>query len=343
MKILVTGGCGFLGARLAQRLLADGLRIAGRGPGPAVERLWLADRVAPPVGLAADPRVQLLPGDLLDQLRAGAVPVADADIVFHLAAAVSGECEADLDLGLRSNLDATLSLLQACRAGGRRPVFVFASSVAVFGTPPGLAVPAVIDDGSLPMPQNSYGVQKFIGEQLVADFSRRGLIDGRSVRLMTVSVRPGRPNAAASSFLSGIIREPLAGEPARCPVPASTAVALSSPSASIDGLVCAAAAEAQAWGPPLAMNLPALRTTVGDMVAALETVAGPHASGLIDWRPDERIARIVTGWPSQVRAARAEALGLRAPPDFESIVREYVRENAPAVRVPLRTAPPGAT
>jgi nucleoside-diphosphate-sugar epimerase len=332
MKILITGGCGFLGLRLARSLLAEPLvQLAGAAAAP-LERLWLADRVPPPADLAADARVAFLGGDLVEQLGARALPLAEADVVFHLAAAVSGECEADLDLGLRSNLDATLALLQGCRAGGRVPVLVFASSVAVLGTPPGRQPPAVVEDDRLPMPQNSYGIQKFIGEQLVADFTRRGLVRGRSVRLMTVSVRPGRPNAAASSFLSGIVREPLAGERARCPVAPQTAVALGSPAGSIAGLRRAAEVSAEAWGPPVAMNLPALTVTVGEMVAALEKVAGRAAVDLIDWQPDPVIERIVGAWPSRIRATRAAALGLAADADFETLIRAYVRENPAAVK-----------
>jgi nucleoside-diphosphate-sugar epimerase len=332
MKILITGGCGFLGLRLARSLLAEPLsQLAGTASGP-LERLWLADRVAPPSDVSADSRVAFLGGDLVDQLRAGSLPLAKADAVFHLAAAVSGECEADLDLGLRSNLDATLALVQGCRAGGQVPVFVFASSVAVLGTPPGRQPPAVVEDDMLPMPQNSYGIQKFIGEQLVADFTRRGLVRGRSVRLMTVSVRPGRPNAAASSFLSGIVREPLAGERARCPVPAATAVALGSPAGSIAGLRRAAEVPAEAWGPPVAMNLPALTVTVGEMVAALEKVAGKAVVDLIDWQVDPAIERIVGAWPSRIRASRATALGLQADPDFETLIRAYIRENPAAIK-----------
>jgi nucleoside-diphosphate-sugar epimerase len=336
MNILITGGCGFLGVRLARSLLAEPLVALAGGRAAPVARLWLADRARPPADLANDERVAFLGGDLVEQLAAGTLPLAQADAVFHLAAAVSGECEADLDLGLRSNLDATLALLQGCRSGGRCPVFVFASSVAVLGTPPGRQPPAVVEDDMLPMPQNSYGIQKFIGEQLVADFARRGLVQGRSVRLMTVSVRPGRPNAAASSFLSGIVREPLAGQRARCPVAAATPVALGSPSGSIAGLRRAAEVSAEAWGPPVAMNLPALTVTVGDMVAALERVAGPETTGLIDWQPDPVIERIVGAWPSRIRAQRASALGLQADPDFETLIRAYMRENPDAVRVPVR-------
>ncbi|MBN8755113.1 MULTISPECIES: D-erythronate dehydrogenase [Variovorax] len=335
MNILITGGCGFLGARLARTLLAGGnLALAG-GAAQPVSRITLADRVPPPADLAADARVQFVQGDLLEQLASGALPIADTQLVFHLAAAVSGECEADFDLGMRSNLDATRGLLEAARRAGHAPVFVFSSSVAVFGDSPEQRLPAVIEDTTLPTPQNSYGIQKFIGEQLVADFTRKGFVQGRNVRLMTVSVRPGKPNGAASSFLSGMLREPLAGERARCPVSPETPVALASPGNTVAGIVRAATAGAAEWGARTAINLPALTTTVREMAQALERIAGKDATALIDWAPDAAVAKIVTSWPSRIHAARAEALGLKADASFDAILRDYVRENVQAVKLPI--------
>jgi nucleoside-diphosphate-sugar epimerase len=336
MNILITGGCGFLGARLARTLLAQGpLALAGAAPQP-IERIVLADRVAPPADLAADARVQFLQGDLLEQAQSGALPIASSQLVFHLAAAVSGECEADFDLGMRSNLDTTRALLEAARRAGHAPVFVFSSSVAVFGDSPEQRLPALIEDTTLPTPQNSYGIQKFVGEQLVADFTRKGFVQGRNVRLMTVSVRPGRPNGAASSFLSGMLREPLAGERARCPVAPDTPVALASPGNTIAGIVRAATASGAEWGARTAVNLPALTTTVREMAQALERIAGTEATSLIDWEPDAAIAKIVTSWPSRVHAARAEALGLKADASFDAILRDYVRENPQAVKLAVK-------
>jgi D-erythronate 2-dehydrogenase len=336
MKILITGGCGFLGARLARTLLAQGqLSLAG-GPARAIESITLADRAPPPDDLARDPRVRFAGGDLNEQIAARAIPAPATDAVFHLAAAVSGECEADIDLGMRSNFDATRALLDACRALGNQPTFVFASSLAVFGNLPGQPLPEPIGDFTLPTPQSSYGIQKFIGEQLVADYSRKGFIRGRSVRLMTVSVRPGRPNGAASSFLSGMIREPLAGEKAACPVAAETSVALSSPARTIEGVIRAAQAADAEWGPLTGVNLPSLRTTVGDMAAALERVAGKAATDLLDWTPDPAIVRLVKTWPGNVTFERARKLGLQPDSDFETVVRDYIRENPGAVKLPLR-------
>jgi nucleoside-diphosphate-sugar epimerase len=325
MQSLITGGSGFLGARLARTLLAQG-----------ASSVTLTDRAPPPEDLANDQRVRFVGGDLDTLLASRDLPLADLTHVFHLAAAVSGECEADFDLGMRSNFEATRALLEACRALGTRPTVVFASSLAVFGKLPGQAMPALIEDFTLPTPQSSYGIQKFIGEQLMADYGRKGFIRARSVRLMTVSVRPGRPNGAASSFLSGMIREPLAGVRAQVPVAAETSVALASPARTIEGILRAANADDAAWGPLTAVNLPSLRTTVGEMAAALERVAGPQATALLDWQPDPAIEKLVSTWPGNVAYERARGLGLRADTDFETVVRDYVRENASAVQLPLR-------
>ncbi len=339
-QIVITGGAGFLGVRLARALLAQGsLSCAGGAPRP-ISRLTLVDRAVPPDDLMSDPRVLALTGDLnqlLEQKESVAPVVTEKTaIVFHLAAAVSGECEADFDLGMRSNFAATLALLEACRQLKTRPIVVFASSLAVFGDAPGLPLPPAIEDNTLPTPQSSYGIQKFMGEQLVADFTRKGFIQGRSVRLMTVSVRPGKPNGAASSFLSGMLREPLAGVPARCPVPPDTPVALSSPQRTIAGLICAAQTPDDAWGPRTALTLPAITTTPAEMAAALERVAGSQATALIDWTADPAVHNIVKTWPSRIHALRAAGLGLMPESSFDDIVRAYVRENTDAVKLPVR-------
>src|SRR5580704_13834444 len=327
MHVAVTGGGGFLGSRLARELLAAGsLEVAGGPPRP-LSLLTLLDQAPAPRDLASDGRVAVVRGDLADLLAAWPDVLAGADVIFHLAAAVSGECEADFDLGMRANLRATESLLAWCRALGTNPVVVFSSSLAVFGASGDHPLPAVVDDHTLPNPQSSYGVQKVIGEQLLADYTRKGFLRGRAIRLMTVSVRPGRPNAAPSGFLSGIIREPIAGHRAACPVEAATEVALISPARAIEGLLCAAASSEESWGGRSAVTLPALTVTVADMVAALERAVGPEASALIDWVPDPAVARLVTSWPARIRADRAERLGLTQDPDFGSIVGRYLAES----------------
>jgi D-erythronate 2-dehydrogenase len=320
VNVVVTGAAGFLGSRLARELLAAGeLEVAGTTR--PLSRVILIDQVPVPADLAADGRVRMLEADLADS----PATLAGADVVFHLAAAVSGECEADFDLGLRANLRATESLLASCRALGTGPVVVFASSLAVFG---GSAedgeypLPAVIEDQTLPDPQTSYGTQKFMSELLLADYTRKGFLRGRAVRLATVSVRPGRPNAAASGFLSSIIREPLAGQRAICPVAPDTEAALASPAKAIAALRRAAAAPV--WG-RRAVTMPALTVTVAEMVAALERAA-PGASALIEWVPDPVIAAIVATWPARIRADRAVRLGLTPDPDYDSVIRAHLSE-----------------
>ena len=332
VKVLVTGGAGFLGSRLARDLLATGsLEVTGSGAQP-LDRLTIADQAPVPGDLAADSRVTAVQGDLGDLLSPRTGPpgapevLAGIDVVFHLAAAVSGECEADFDLGVRANLRATEALLAACRALGTSPLVVFASSLAAFGDSRDHPLPAAVSDQTLPNPQTSYGVQKVICEQLVADYTRKGFLRGRSLRLMTVCVRPGRPNAAASGFLSSIIREPLAGDRAVCPVGPQTAAALASPAKTIQGLRRAAAADDESWGGRSAVTLPALTVTVEAMVAALAQVAGPKAPALIDWIPDPAIDRMMSGWAARVQSDRAERLGLAPDPDFASIIEMHVAE-----------------
>jgi nucleoside-diphosphate-sugar epimerase len=338
MHIVITGGAGFVGARLTRSLLArQQLSLAGAAPAP-IDTIILIDRVPPPSDLARDPRVSAVVGDLNELLSKAperAVP-PNTSLVFHLAAAVSGECEADFDLGMRSNFAATNALLETCRKLGTAPTLVFSSSLAVFGNSPEQPLPEVITDNTLPTPQTSYGIQKFIAEQLVADYTRKGFINGRSVRLMTVSVRPGRPNGAASGFFSGMIREPLAGVRAACPVADETQVAISSPTRTIEGLIRAAEASDAQWGPRTAVNLPSLSTTVGEMAASLGRVAGTAATDLLDRTPDPVIRRIVKSWPGRFETVRARALGLGSDASFEDVIREYVRENPDAVTLPAK-------
>jgi nucleoside-diphosphate-sugar epimerase len=319
MKVLITGGAGFLGTRLARTLLSRG-HLSGQ----PLTQLVLADLAPPATDVVSDGRVQARTGALLDQCKSLGEEIFD--LVFHLASAVSAECEADLDLGLRSNLDTTRALLDGLRGRGTR--LVFSSSVAVFGGDDDLPMPRVIHDDTLPVPQTSYGIQKFICEQLIADYSRRGLLDGRSVRLMTVTVRPGRPNAAASGFLSSIIREPLNGQEAVCPVPTNTLVAVASPQRTIEGLIVAAEATADAWGSRTAVNLPALTLRVGEMLDALEIAAGRATRDRVHFQQDPKISRMMLGWPAAFESARARRLGLSPDPDFLSIVRQYQKEQA---------------
>ncbi|MDO8694870.1 MAG: NAD-dependent epimerase/dehydratase family protein [Sheuella sp.] len=322
MNILITGGAGFLGTLLTRAILKRGsLR------GKKVTSLTVTDLIAPThPEVVGHPLLSVDTGDLLE--RVDGLLLSDFDAVFHMASAVSGECEANFDLGLRSNLDTTRRLLDGLRAQqgrtGIAPLFFFSSSVAVFGSDPALPLAAVVQDTTLPTPQSSYGIHKFICEQLVADYTRKGYIDGRVARLMTVSVRPGRPNGAASSFLSGIIREPLAGVPAVCPVDLSTAVALASPATTIAGILAVAEASREDFGGRTALNLPALTVTVGQMLQALEEVAGHDVAKLVMLKPDESIARIVGGWPSRFDCQRTHRFGLKADASYQDIIRQYI-------------------
>ncbi len=328
-RVIVTGGAGFIGTLLARRLLAGPHAFGGGGPAP-VDELVLADLAAPPPDVAADPRVRAVSGDLAGV----AGQLGEADAIFHLAGVVSGAAEADFDLGMHGNIDGTRAILEHARRQQAPPVLVFSSSLAVFGQDPAAGPVGTVGDDTLPRPQTSYGTQKFIGEQLVADYTRKGFLRGRSVRLMTVSVRPGKPNAAASSFMSGIIREPLAGLRATCPVPPDTPVALSSPRRTLEGILRAAAVSDAAWGSRTAMNLPALTTTPKAMADAMDRVAGHAASDLIDWTDDPVTGPIVRSWPASVQSPRANALGLRPEESFDDIVREYLDSHGPAVPPP---------
>jgi nucleoside-diphosphate-sugar epimerase len=322
-RVVITGGAGFLGSRLARELLAAGTVSVGGAPARAIGQLTLVDQVPAPADLAADERVSVVSGDLGD---IGPEVLDGAELIFHLAAAVSAECEADFDLGLRANLHATQALLESCRALGTSPVVAFASSIAVFGGSAEHPLPAVIEDSTLPNPQSSYGAQKVICEQLLADYTRKGFVRGRAMRLMTVSVRPGRPNGAATGFLSGIIREPLAGQRATCPVEPDVPVALASPAKAIAALMCAGTSTEASWGGRSAVNMPALSVTVADLVAGLERAAGPATTALIDWAPDPLTSRLMASWPARFDSGRAARLGLTADQDIDSVIAMHIEE-----------------
>ncbi|MFF7205388.1 D-erythronate dehydrogenase [Streptomyces sp. NPDC008141] len=330
MRVVVTGAAGFLGRQLAATLLQRGM-FAGR----PITRLVLVDRVGQVGTLTPGAHVEVLRGDLTDHLDG--VFAQPVDVVFHLAAAVSAECESDFDLGMRVNVDATRALVDAARtqsaAGGPVPRLVFTSSLAVYGSTPAVPLPPLVSESTLPQPQSSYGAQKLICEQLISDCTRRGDLDGRIARLMTVTVRPGAPNAAASGFASSIIREPLAGLPATCPVRPDLHLAISSPRRTVQSILRFAEAE-RGTGPgqlngPAPVNLPALTVSVADMLTTLRHIAG-HAADLVTITPDPAVEAIVTSWPHAFDNQRATALGLQADPDFLTVVQDHLADQQAA-------------
>ena len=314
MRVLITGGAGFIGKKLALRLLEQD-RLLGQ----PIEQLTLFD-VGAAEGIPADSRVGIVSGDItragvvFDLLRPG------YDAVYHLAAVVSGAAEADIDLGYAVNLDGTRHLLDAIRAFDRKPRLVFASSVAAFGG----ELPEILDDGTPLTPQTSYGTQKAMGELLVTDFHRKGFLDGRSLRLPTIVVRPGKPNKAASTWASSIFREPLAGQEAVCPVSREAAMYCLSPRRVVDALVHAMELPSEALGMVRGLTLPGRTFTVAEMVESLRRVAGARVVDRIRWEPDPVIRRIVAGWPQHFRTPRAEKLGFAADAGLDEIVQQHI-------------------
>ena len=321
MKVLITGGAGFLGRRLAKKLLERGKLTGLDGREQTIDRLVLLDVVPSPP--TSDARVSSFAGDIADPALLERLIDTDTASIFHLAAIVSGQAEADFDLGMRVNFDATRTLLEISRARGHRPRVVFASSCAVYGG----ELPDVVPQLHELMPQSSYGTQKAMGELLIKDYTRRGFIDGRSLRLPTISVRAGKPNAALSSFASGIIREPLNGEAAICPVGEDLRLWLSSPRRAIESLIALHDVDGDVLGPHRIVNLPGISVSVAQMVAALRTVAGDAVADRIRFQRDEAIERIVGSWPGAWELTRAHAMGLAADESFEAIVRAYIEDD----------------
>ena len=318
MRVLVIGAAGMVGRKLIERLARDGA-LGGRPVG----LVRAADVVAPAVE-AAPFAVALEVADLSAPGEAERLVADRPDMIFHLAAVVSGEAEADFDKGYRINLDGTRLLFEAVRRVGDAyaPRLVFTSSIAVFGAP----FPEAIGDEFLTAPQTSYGTQKAIGELLLNDYSRRGFLDGVGIRLPTICVRPGRPNKAASGFFSNIIREPLAGEEAVLPVPDDVVHWHASPRAAIGFLVQAATLDTARLGPRRNLTMPGVAASVAEQIEALRRVAGEGVVRRIRREPDPVIQRIVAGWPRRFDARRARELGFAAEPSFEDIIRIHIED-----------------
>jgi len=322
MKITILGGGGFLGRKLAARLAKDGT-LGGR----AITGMTLFD-LAAPAEIEAPFPVRCLGGDVAAPAAvAGAIPPG-TEVVFHLAAVVSAAAEADFDLGMKVNLHGTLAVLQACRALGTKPRVIFTSSVASFGGGQAAVVP---DDGRQ-VPTNSYGAQKAIGELLLQDATRKGFLDAVSLRLPTVMVRPGRPNKAASSFVSAVVREPLLGLATDCPVPPEFAVWICSPRSAIEWFVHAATMDTAPMGIDRGVNPPGRSATVAKMLEALEAVAGRAARDKVGFVFDREVFDIVDGWPAAFAATRARRLGFVEQEPLEDLVRAFVEDDLAATR-----------
>jgi nucleoside-diphosphate-sugar epimerase len=323
MNILITGGAGFLGTKLCAALLRRGQLTDAQGMTREIERIRLFDVIA---RLHDDPRVECVTGDIASHADVAAALSGDTDSVFHLAAVVSGEAEQNFDLGMRVNVDGARSVFEACHAlslsKGRPPKVVFTSSLAVFGGP----LPEPVPDDQALTPQNSYGAQKAIGELLLNDMSRKGFIDGRALRLPTISVRPGKPNKAASGFLSGIIREPLNGIEAICPVEPSLRAWLLSPRRAVENLILAHELPASAFGHTRSINVPGLTVSVGQMMQALRDVAGDDVANRVRFERDPFIEKLMLGWPPAFEAAFGKSLGMQADPDYASIIQAYIED-----------------
>jgi D-erythronate 2-dehydrogenase len=319
MRILIVGGAGMLGRKLLERLAREGTLGDER-----IEHVALVDVVEPRRPASAGFDVDTVVADLAEHEVADELVSNRPDIIFHLAAVLSGEAEADFEKGYRVNLDATRLLLDAVRTADRayRPRVVFASTIAVFGAP----FPEAIGDDYCLAPLTSYGTQKAIAELLLCDYTRRGFLDGVGIRLPTICVRPGAPNRAASGFFSSIIREPLNGEEAVLPVPEHIRHWHASPRAAIGFLVHAATIDGDELGHRRCLTMPGVSVTVAEQIAALERVAGAEAVRLIRREPDETVLRIVSGWPERFDARRAIALGFTADASFDDIVRIHVED-----------------
>lgn len=316
MHILITGAAGMIGRKLTETLVQSGSL-----QGQAITGLTLVDVVAPvlPDGVPG----AALAADLSDPAAAPALIEARPDVIFHLAAIVSGEAEANTARGYAVNLHGTIGLCEAIAAQDNYcPRFVFTSSIAVFGAP----LPDVIGDEVQPKPLTSYGTQKLMGELLINDLSRKGLLAGVSLRLPTICIRPGKPNAAASGFYSSILREPLIGQPATLPVPDTTRHWFASPRAAVGFLIHAAELDLEPLGQDRALNLPGVDATVGEEIAALERVAGPQATALIKRSEDAVIQAIVAGWPQAFNPERGRALGFEAEADMDTIIRAHIED-----------------
>lgn len=323
MKVVITGGGGFLGRKLAAALLNHHALIDARGRPFQPSQVVCFDAVPFDPPLPSDPRIKTVVGDLSDAATVRGLIDADVASVFHLAAVVSAGAEADFDLGMRVNLDGTRHVLDACRALPQPAKVVFTSSLAVYGGD----LPETVTDETPITPQTSYGAQKLIGEYLLTDYSRKGFLDGRALRLPTIVVRPGKPNKAASTFASSIIREPLQGDPAICPVSPETRMPILSPRKAVAAFLHVHDLPADALGAHRGILLNGLAAPVADMVKAVERHGGQQAAGRIEWKADPAIQKIVSSWPTAIDAERARRLGFPVDRDIDEIVANFIADD----------------
>lgn len=322
MRVVVTGGCGFIGRRLALKLLEQGALPNSSGGMDDIESLVLFDVGEPTSPIPPDPRLTIVTGDICSAADIGALIGGRVDVVYHFAAVVSAGAEADFDLGMRVNFDGARTVLEACRKLETTPRFVFSSSVAAYGG----EMPSIIEDGSAMTPQTSYGAQKAMCELLVNDYTRKGFVDGRTLRLPTVVVRPGKPNKAASTWASSIIREPLQGQEAICPVAADQAMWCLSPRRVVDAFIRAAGLPGETIGANRAIAIPGTTHTVREMLDALMNVAGASVVARVRWEPDADIQAIVSGWPTHFNPVRGAALGFSHDSGMEEIIEAFIED-----------------
>lgn len=322
MEIVVTGAAGFLGQRLIRTLLARGELTGPEGRPQRIENIRAFDVVA--LQGIDDARVEVLTGDISDAKQVEALIGPRTASVFHLAAIVSGQAEQEFDLGMSINFDATRTLFERVRALQTRARFVMTSSVAVFGGD----LPSTVEDTQVWAPKSSYGTQKALADLLLADYSRRGYLDGRSLRMPTVVVRPGKPNRAASSFASGIIREPINGIDAVCPVAPETPLWLMSPDRAVENLVHGHELPAERLAEGRVINMPGLSATVSDMLASLRRIAGDAVADRVLFERDPAIEKIVNSWPGNFSAPYARSLGFVFDENFDDVVRAFIERDA---------------
>jgi nucleoside-diphosphate-sugar epimerase len=320
MHILITGAAGMIGRKLIERLSVD--RALNGQP---IERLTLLDVVAPARPAGFSDHVKTRTGDLADPAVAAKAISERPDVIFHLAGVVSGEAEVNLEKGYHVNLDGNRALLEAIRTtgDGYKPRVIFTSSIAVFGAPFPQAIP---DDFHL-TPLTSYGAQKAMCEQMLADYTRKGILEGVGIRLPSIVVRPGKPNKAASGFFSGIIREPLNGEEAQLPVADTVVHTHASPRSAIGFLIHAVGLPRDKIEPRINLTMPGVCCTVAEQIEALRRIAGDNVAARIRREPDELVARIVDGWPQRFDPRRAIELGFRAETTFEEIIHVHIEKD----------------